>query len=140
MSLFKAFAADPKLETDGRWFDIRPANPDGTLPGFLLARRSSRNVPYVKAMSKVQAARGDEIRDGTMDPAEATEINITVFVDTVLKGWRNVRNEDDKPLEYSRQNAVWLLTALPDLFARLNAESMRLSNYQDAEVEASGKN
>lgn len=140
MGLYKTFKSDAVLETGGRWFDIKPANDDGTVPGFLLARRSSRNIPFQKRMEQIQREHRVELDNGTMDGADARDIIIEAFVDTVLKDWRNVQDEHDKPLALSKPNAMKLLTDLPDLFDILNAQAGLLANYQDKLIQAAGKN
>ena len=61
-------------------------------------------------------------------------------VDTVLKGWKNVRGEDGKPLEFTKAAAVKLFTDLPEVYERLQEEAKLSANFRDAALEEEVKN
>lgn len=140
MSLYKHYRTDAKLEIEGRWFDIKPANDDGSIPGFLLKRRGSRNAEFMKANERIVRNHKMELDNGTMDSAEARSIIVETFVDAVLKDWRNIPNEyGGGEQEFNRANALKLFTDLPDLFDKLNEQAGLMINYQDKLIEAAGK-
>lgn len=140
MSLYKSFKTDAKLETEGRWFDIKPANDDGTVPGFLLARSGSRNIPFQKAMERIQRENKAALDNGTMDPDDAQQLLVDMFIKTLLRDWRNVQSEDNSEMVFSEDNARKLFTDLPDLFTVLRNQAGVLTNYQDKLIAAAGKN
>ncbi len=139
MSLYKTFKTNTALEVGGKWFEINPANDDGSKPGFLLARRSSKNTKFSAAMERVVRQHKGDIDRGTMDPETSQKVLVETFVDTVLKDWRNVFDEDDKLMPFTRDNALKLFADLPDLFTTLQEVSGNLVNYQDKLIEAAGK-
>lgn len=140
MSLFKTFKSNAKLETEGRWFDIKTPNEDGSIPGFLLARTGTRNISYQRAVEKIQRDHKIEFDTGTMAPDDALALLIETFVDTSLKDWRNVKDENEMLLPFNRPNAIKLFTDLPDLFSILRRQAESLSNYQAEDIKAAGGN
>lgn len=138
MSLYKQFKTDDTLEIDGRWFDINPPNEDGTKPGFLLARRSSKNIKFAGRMERVAREHKRDLESGSLPPAESRRLLVEVFADTVLRDWRNVHDENDSPLEFTKANAMKLFGDLPDLFDTLQEQSGLITNYQDKLIELAG--
>jgi hypothetical protein len=140
MSLYKTFRTNTPMEIGGRWFEINPPNDDGTKPGFLLARRSSKNTKFAGAMERVVRTNRRELDNGTMSPEESRRIIVETFVDTCLKDWRNVYDDAEKPLSFSKTNAMALFDDLPDLFDTLNEQAGLLTNYQDKMIALAAGN
>lgn len=140
MSLYKQFETSTTLETGGKWFEVNPPNEeDGKKPGFLLARRSSKNTAFSAAMERILRQHKRELDNGSMSPQESRALLVETFVDTVLKDWRNVRGRNGDVLDYTRDNAITLFTDLPDLFDTLNEQAGLLVNYQDKLIAVAGK-
>lgn len=140
MSLYKQFKTNTDKEIGGRWFEISPSNEDGTKPGFLLARRSSKNTKFAGAMERIAREHRRELDTGSISPQESRALIVETFVDTILKDWRFVCGEDDQVLIFNRENALRLFTDLPDLFDTLNEQAGLITNYQDKLIEAAAKN
>lgn len=138
MSLYKTFKTDTALETGGRWFDIKPENDDGTMPGFLLARRSSKNTQFSSAMERIVREHKSELDRGAMAPQESRRLLVETFVDTVLKDWRNIESESGAKMEFTRVNAIKLFAELPDLYDVLAEQSGLITNYQNKLIEVAG--
>ena len=77
--------------------------------------------------------------NGTLDPEMADTLLRDVFIKSVLLDWENVTDKEGKPLEFNENNAQWLLRELPDLYAALQEESAKVSNYLVKEIEEMGK-
>ncbi len=140
MSLYKQFGTNTTLETGGKWFEINPPNEeDGKKPGFLLARRSSKNTQFAARMERVAREHKRELDSGSLPPEESRRLLVEAFADTVLKDWRNVRDAGGAVLTFTRENAIKLFGDLPDLFDTLQEQSGLITNYQDKLIEAAGK-
>ena len=138
MSLYKTFGTDTDLETKGVWCEF-PTNEDGTVPGFLLARMSSTNPKYQKAIEQIAKKHKQEIELDILSEATAKPVMLAVFLDHILLDWRNVQTEAGKNLPFNRANAEKLMKELPDLYTVLQDFAKRLSNYRKAEVERAGE-
>jgi|SRR5215217_773481 len=129
--IFGAFQTDNDLEVSGRWFDF-PANTDGTKPGFKLARMADTNPKYLAGLEALQKELGRDIELDILTDAQARPHMRKLFVDTVLVEWRNIQDKDGRVMEYSKEQATQLLTALPDLYRVLVTEAQKMTNYRNA--------
>ncbi|WBF76922.1 hypothetical protein PSV3_00220 [Septimatrevirus PSV33] len=81
-----------------------------------------------------------QVELGTLKNEVAESLFMGVFVDTVLRGWKNVQGEDGKEIAYSKDAAISLLSELPDVYERLQEEAKLASNFRDNALEAEAKN
>lgn len=141
MSLYKQFATSCEKETEGVEIQLPEAeNDDGTVPTFIISRMGKSNKRYSKALEAATRPYRRQIELGTMNNDKAEEIFMGVFVDTVLKGWKNVRDESNKVLEFSKQAALKLFTDLPEVYERLQEEAKLTANFRDETLEEEAKN
>ena len=141
MSLYKQFATNSEKEMEGVEVQMPEAeNEDGSIPTFVVSRMGKANKRYTKALEAATRPYRRQIELGTMNNDKAEEIFMGVFVDTVLKGWKNVRGEDGKPLEFTKAAAVKLFTDLPEVYERLQEEAKLSANFRDAALEEEVKN
>lgn len=139
-TLFKNFKMDEKKEFEGVWVEPAPANPDGTVPRFLIARISSNNQKFKKAMERETKPYQRLIQLNTLSNEKADQIRLTVFVNSILLHWENVFDENDQPLSFSKENALELLKKLPDLWAELETNANNASLFRIEEQEVIAKN
>lgn len=139
--LFKAYKTDAVAEVDGvdiEFFDAQ--NEDGTIPTFKVSRLGKSNKKYTKALEVATRPYRRQIELGVLKPEVSEKIFLDVFCTTILIGWSNVIGEDGTPLKYSKDNAIKLMTALPDLYERIQSEASIASNFRDASLEEESKN
>lgn len=138
--LYKTFQTDRKAEREGRWFDlVGVINEDGTLPGFRMARMSKSNPEYQAAVEHAAKDLKQAFDLDTLTENIAGPVMRKVFVETVLLDWRNVRDNDNNPITFSKENALKLFEDLPDLYLTLVEQAQKLSNFRNKEVEAVAK-
>lgn len=133
ISAYDQFESDRDLEAEGVWVDV------GTM-GFKIARAGGDNDQFVKVAGKRFKPFQAAIASDAMPKELATELVVDVFVETVLKDWKEVYDRDGSALAYSKDNAKRLLTDLPNLFMALQAEAQKVSNFRRANNEAAAKN
>lgn len=139
MSLYKAFETNEELENKGVEITVAE-NGDGTPIKFFVARAGKSNKKYQKALEVTFKPYRRQMQLNTMAEETATALMIEVFATTVLKGWENVRDKEDKPLTYSKENAVKLLTDLPELYDTLTAFANDVANFRDETLAEDAKN
>src|ERR1700733_13954310 len=133
MSLYKQFKTNLDKEQSG--IEVKyGANEDGSIPTFTVSRLGASNRVYAKAIERASRPHRRMIQLGQLDTETDFTLTLEVFVDTILKGWENVFNEDGTKLEYSRGNALGLMRALPDLYTDLRTQASDASNFRDAEM------
>ena len=141
MSLYKQFATNTDKEIEGIEVQMTEAeNEDGSIPTFVVSRMGKSNKRYSKALEAATRPYRRQIELGTMNNDKAEEIFMGVFVDTVLKGWKNVRDESGAELPYNKQSATKLFKDLPEVYERLQEEAKLSANFRDAALEEEVKN
>lgn len=139
--LYALFETDKKFETKGIWYTFSEDEVDkegvvikkGTK--FLLARAGGANTAFAKSLEVKTRPYRRQIDNDNMDPDLAMKLMVEAFVGTVLLDWVGAMSKKGKHLKYSKENAIKLMTDLPDLFTELRTEAQRLSNFQAEQIE-----
>lgn len=132
MQLSKFFATDKKTEVGGVRIEILP----GT--AFVIARASSQNQKYQKALRDAYRPYEILLRGGELPPEKDAELNTQVIVESLLLGWEGVQYPDGVDLDFTRENAVTLLMALPDLREWVWKQANDPANYRIKEELGKG--
>jgi hypothetical protein len=125
MATYKTYETDREKERDG----VRVETSGGT---FVVRRKGTSNREYVRALERKFRPYRRALMVGKMDTMKRRELEMEVFVETVLVGWEpDVTGRDEQPLEFTRANAIQLFADLPDLydevdFAAEQPETFRL--------------
>lgn len=139
--LSKQFKTNPEKEASGVEIEFAEAqNDDGSIPTFTISRMGKSNKAYSKALEAATRPYRRQVELGTLKNEVAEPLFLGVFADTILKGWKNVQDENGKSIEYSKENAVKLMTELPDVYERLQEESKIASNFRDDALQEEAKN
>jgi len=141
MSLYKQFATNTEKEIEGIEVQMTEAeNDDGSIPTFVVSRMGKSNKRYSKALEAATRPYRRQIELGTMNNDKAEEIFLGVFVDTVLKGWKNVRDESGADMPFTKQTATKLFKDLPEVYERLQEEAKLSANFREVSLEEEAKN
>jgi hypothetical protein len=127
--MYAMFETDKTIEKAGFWYAFSKST------RYLLARAGGSNIRFAKVLEAKTRPHRRQLDDNSMDTDLANSLLIEAFVDAVLLDWEGVTGKDRQPLEYSKANAVKLLTDLPDLFTELRTEATRLANFLVKQVE-----
>lgn len=131
--LKKRFAGNKSLSQNGVWIPI-DLDDGGPVMEFLLARMSRANRKWANQASRVYRHHKRKIEAGLMSDEESVERSLRVFCNTVLLDWRNVTDTSGKPIEYTPEEGITVLTECDGLYDYLLEESQEISNFQDKEV------
>jgi len=139
MSIFNQFKTSKTAEEEGILIKFA-ANEDGSIPTFKIGRQCRSNTKWAKTFEAKTRPYKDEISDKTIETDVAEKLNIEVFCSAILLDWQNVRDEDDVEIAFTFDNAVKLMTDLPDLYETLNAKSMVMENFLSIKMKTDSKN
>lgn len=134
MNLYKTYKADETTEKDG--IDLQ-YGPDCKIR---IARAGGSNARFGKLLGDKLKPYRRQIDNGTMDDAVAAKIMAEVYADCVILSWSGVEDADGKPLSFTKENVVKLLTDLPELFRDIQEQAGKVSNFKAAEREEDAKN
>lgn len=141
--LRKHFKTNSTKEAEGVEIELPEAtNEDGTVPVFILSRMGKSNKAYSKALEAATRPYRRQVELGTMKNEVAEELFKGVFVNTVLRGWRHVQDDNGNELPFTRENALALLNeeGMEDLYDRLQQEAGMSANFRDTALEAESGN
>jgi hypothetical protein len=129
MSLYKTFGTDDNLENEGIFLEVE----EGIR--FKVRRMGGKNKKYSERMAKISRPYKRQLEQGTLEEHMAKSLLKKAFVDACLCGWEGVTDKENRPLVYSKENALKLFDDLPDLFDLLREEADKLINFQEEEKE-----
>lgn len=105
MDLKKDFSTNKKLEDEGVWIDI------GDGAKLKIARAGNKQANAVsKQLAKPYMA---QIQYGKLSDEVATQIAVEVMAKAILLDWKGIQY-DGQEMPYSIDNAIKILTELPD--------------------------
>jgi hypothetical protein len=142
MAGIKSLKTNPQAALDGVWVEY-PANSDGTIPRFKVARTTANNPEWKRVYDEVTRPYRRDMEKGLLDQDKARDVLVTVFCRALLKSWEHVQpNDDGKELEYGYENARELLMAdeWQDLWDDLNLKTNDARLYREEQREAELKN
>lgn len=158
MSLRKTFHTDAVAEVEGVTVPVAINEYNGKEITIRLSRMGSRNKRYTKELNRVTKPHESAIQNGAMDNDLARGMLQEVFADTILLGWDNLptsdltghdtdwaaeqegRVADSDPLPFTRENALALFAAMPDLYDDWEQRAQKAAAFREAGREASRGN
>ncbi len=111
-NLDEFFKTDAEAEKNGKWFDLNKKI------SFLLRPFKGTNPRVKAAIATHYKPYARQIEMDTLDPVKDREIKIKLFITVCMVDWKGIE-VDGKPFPYSPENALTILTALPDCFETL---------------------
>ncbi len=134
MGTYDKFGTDANLEKTGIELDL------GESGLFVLARAGGANEQFQKRFEALTKPHRRTIQAGVMDNSIAEGILARVYAECVILRWERVTGPDGQPLEFTVDNAMKLLTDLPDLFKVIQETASEASMYRAIEREADSGN
>lgn len=124
-NLDKFFKNDENLESGGIWMEVD----EGVK--FLVKRFGGFNSSQVKsALAKHYKPYARQVELGTLPLKKEREIQNRVFVESCLLDWKGIVL-DGKEAPFNKEDAVKLLTQLPELSDALVTYASDAKNYKE---------
>lgn len=139
MSIFNDFETDRKAETEGVWVEYSE-NKDGTVCAFKVSRMAKSNKKYAKALERATKPVRRQIELKTLKDEKAEDLFLQVFVETILLDWKNVQTRDGSEIPFTKEKALEVMTALPDLYDDLQEKAKEMSLFRQEVLEEEAKN
>lgn len=148
MSLRKVFKTDKDAEISGVWQDVGFNEHNKKPIRIHISRMSGSNKRYSSELERVTKPHQASIQNGAFSNDLARELLQKVFVDTVLLGWDNVPlsdltgkdEDDDKTVDYSKENALALFAEMPDLYDDWEKRAQAASNFREENAKVAAGN
>ena len=107
----------------------------------IIVKRAGQNNKQFKAkLRRVNEQKGKRMQIGAVTDDEMEDDMIRLFAETVVVGWREVRNEQNELIPFSVDACVKLFKDLPDLFLDVRTQAMDFHTFLEVEIEEASKN
>ncbi len=134
-SFYDTFKTDERLECEtGLELDY------GACGVITIRRAGGANQAFQRVLAAKFKPYERQAQTDTLDPAVNRRLLAETYGETVIVGWRGVKDETGNDLHFSPENAVKLLLDLPELFADIRAQATTAANFRRASVEETAKN
>ena len=131
MDIFALYETDPQKEIEGIWVPLNPPI------RFKIARMY--NDEYMRGMRKLIKPHKRQMDSGRVPDEIMKEIGVKAMAKWLVKDWENVE-VNGEPYPYSEENAISLLTKLPDLQRVVNGYAQDADAYLKNVQEEDAKN
>jgi hypothetical protein len=139
--LHKNFATNKNLEREGITLEYHdPDEVDIPPVRIKIARAGGSNTAYEKALDRRTRSMRRQLAANAVSVAEIRRITREVFAETVLLGWENVTDDKGVAIPFNYDNAVELLTDLPDLMADIEQQAGQAQLFRGVQIEEDAKN
>lgn len=141
MSIYKTFQTRPDLERDGIWLDYGFLEGDSEKPiRIKVARAGGGNQRFAQVLEAKTKPHRRSIQTETIDRKLSEQIVLETYAEAVLLDWMNVSDKDGNPLPFNKENAVLILTDLPDLFADIREQTQKVALFRETILETDAGN
>ncbi len=140
--LHKTFKSDGDLEKAGIILQYGTVTRDGKeVPvNIRIARAGGSNTKFDKVFENKTKPYKRLIQTDALDKKVSEKIMREVYAETVILGWDNVQDKNDKFLDFTLENVLTLITDLPDLFLDIVTQAQKQSLFREEIIEADSKN
>lgn len=136
-ALFRQFGTNKQAETEGVVLEYGTAS-NGKKISIRVARAGGSNTKFAKMAEHKLKPMRRQIQNETADKEDVDRAMREVYADAVILGWENVENEHGELLEFTRENVLYILEALPELWKDIlkASESIALFRQEIREADA----
>lgn len=139
MSLYKQFETDISAEREGIWLEYG-TNSKGLPIRIKICRAGGSNDPYLKKLEVRFKPYKRLLQIDSMDKGLLDKLIRETYAEAVLLTWEGVEDRDGNAMEFNKENALKLLTELPDLYGDILAQSQNSALFRKEVREADAKN
>lgn len=105
-----------------------------------IVRAGGANRRFAQVLDAKLRPLRRRLGSGALSDEDAQRVLAEVFAETVILGWEGVTDADGTPMPFNRDNAVRLLTDLPELFRDIQEQAASLANFRREALETDAKN
>lgn len=134
-SFYDTFSTDKDLEAGkGVTLDY------GAAGSITIHRAGGANRKFLTTMDAKLKPYRRQIQAKTMDDSVADRLMAEIYADSIIVGWKGVKDASGKALSYTRDNVIKVLTDLPELFNDIKEQSSIVANFRKEQIETEAKN
>lgn len=131
--LYEQWETDSDAETEGVW--VRDMAPD-----FHVKVARWNNPKHREVMRRLSKPYQQQIERETIGEDLASELMVKAMATAIVMDWEGAVGKDGKPLHYSYDNVVTLLTDLPDFRGDVQIAARAQEQYRTESIAEAEKN
>jgi len=132
-SPYALFSTDTNLEQAGITLDYGSFR-------LSIARAGGANRKFAQVLEAKLKPHRRQIQTETLADEVAHRLIVEAYAESVILGWDGVVDTAGQPLPFTRDNAVRLMTDLPDLFRDVQEQATKAALFRRQAQEADEKN
>lgn len=132
-SPYALFSTDTALESSGITLDYGSFR-------LCIARAGGANRKFQQVLEAKLKPHRRQIQTETLADEVAHRLIVEAYAEAVLLGWDGVVDAAGQPLPFTKDNAIRLMTDLPDLFRDLQEQATKAALFRRQAQEADEKN
>jgi hypothetical protein len=111
-------------------------------PGFsiVIHRAGGSNKKFALALSQKMKPYRQQFERGIMDDETSARILIEAYAESVVVGWKDVKDRAGKNIPFNKENVIKLFTDLPDLFNDVKEQAANVAIFREEQEKADEKN
>lgn len=125
---YELFSTDAKKESQGVEVDYGDFQ-------LTLARASSANRKYQKTLAAKTKSIRRALSIGKADPKRVVAIMQEVFAESVVLGWKGVKDKSGKAIPFNKANCIKLFKDLPEFFADVQEQASGIELFREDDIE-----
>lgn len=133
-SPYKQFGTDKELET-GKGVTLQY---DGF--SIVIHRAGGANKKFARVLAEKMKPHRQRFERGLLDDETSQRILVETYAEAVLIGWKDVLDRNGKKMAFNVDNAVKLLTDLPDLFDDIKNQANSIAVFRQENEAVESKN
>ena len=130
--LSKRYGTSAHKEAEGVWVDLGD--------GIRVKVARANNPTHLRATERLIKPFRRQIQNNSLPIDKTTELTIKAMSLGILKDWEGIENDKGKPVPYSEDMAVELLTEYKDFREEVSEISQSMEMYRNEEIEEEQKN
>ncbi len=131
-SIYDIFATSQTAGESGKWFEFSPTI------SFKLRRLKSKFSR--RARERLEQPYKRMMKNGELPQDLQEELVDKQIAEAIIVDWKGITDTKGQPMPYSKEAAMKLIKALPDLRDEIAGLSMRMDSFRDEETEEIVKN
>lgn len=134
-SFYETFQTDETLEC-GQGLELDY----GACGSITIHRAGGTNRKFLRIMAAKFKPYERQMQSDTLDEAVSRRLLAETYAESVIIGWRGVKDAAGHELAFTQENAIKLLTDLPELFADIREQATKVANFRREQAEETAKN
>jgi hypothetical protein len=127
LSIFDLYATSEEDAENGKWFTLSPE--------IKVKLRRFKSKKSRKVRERLEAPYKRTMRGGELPEAVLESILLEQMAEAIIVDWKGFTDREGNAVPYSKEAALQIMDALPELRDELANMAIKLDNFRDEDKE-----